>query len=143
MQNVFGSRSFLLDRIASFADQPSEYVNTLQQLTEAKKCLTGAMWRLFIVAKHTRQFGQQPMVYEDEETRYTHRFRRFAMLQSPPHTTYASYIQRIHVNNLDVEYTKQVIWDDLARAKHVLENTVILTAKETNTEMCHGEFVKV
>lgn len=146
---MFGARAFLLQRIVRFVDRTIdaitvlEFLHSNQLLNQAKKCLSEAILKILMVAKYTKQFDQQATVFDDERTRYIHRFGKFINLQSPAHPTYETYVAKMHTDQFNVDYMMEMIKQDLAKSKQILESLVIMTAKETSTQMCHGDFVKV
>lgn len=144
-----GSRAYLLDRISNFVDQTIEipdvynYLRTNQLVNHSKKCLSEAMLKILLSAKHTKQFDQRTLVFDDEETRYLHRFKPFVTLISPPHPTYQQFSEIVNIENFDVSRMKEIIKNDLAESKKVLEGLLAMSPEETNTEMCHDDFKEV
>ncbi|CEP10292.1 hypothetical protein [Parasitella parasitica] len=149
IQCVLGSRAYLLDRISNFVDQTIKkpgvynYLRTNQMMNHSKKCLSEAVLKLLLTVKHTNQFDQRGLVFDDEETRYAHRFKPFVSLISPPHPTYQQYLEIVNIENFDVSRMKEIIRNDFAESKKVLEGLLIMSPEETNTEMCHDDFKDV
>ncbi|KAL7317714.1 N-alpha-acetyltransferase, non-catalitic subunit, variant 2 [Mucor circinelloides] len=145
-QCVLGSRAYLLDRISNFMDQTIQipdvynYLRTKQLMNHSKKCLSEAMLKLLLTAKHTNQFDQRTLVFDDEETRYLHRFKPFIPLISPPHPTYQQFSEIVNIEDFDVSRMKEIIKNDFAEAKKVLEGLLAMSPEETNTDMCHDHF---
>ncbi|KAI8072180.1 Mak10 subunit, NatC N-terminal acetyltransferase-domain-containing protein [Gilbertella persicaria] len=135
-QCVLSSRAFLLDRISTFVDQPSYYIHTQQLLNHVKKTLSEAILKLLLTAKHTHQFDQRPLIFDDEETRYHQRFKSFMPLISPPHPSYAVYRENIEIQGFDVARMTEIIKSDLLEAKKALEHLLSLSPEETSTDMC-------
>ncbi|KAI8643537.1 Mak10 subunit, NatC N-terminal acetyltransferase-domain-containing protein [Parasitella parasitica] len=146
IQCVLGSRAYLLDRISNFMDQTIKkpdvynYLGTSQMTNHSKKCLSEAMLKLLLTIKHTNQFDQRALVFDDEETRYAHRFKSFVSLISPPHLTYQQYSEIVNIENFDAPRMREIIKNDFAESKKTLEGLLTMTPTETNTEMCHDDF---
>lgn len=138
-----------MERIAGYVDpslsstEVDNYLHTSQFLNHAKKCLSEAMLKILVTAKHLGQFDLQIHDFDDEETRYGHRFKPFVNLLSPPHPPYSTFLEMLDVAELDVTQMKQVIKRDLTGAKKTLEEVVASGAKETNSEMFHDGFIEV
>lgn len=149
VQCVLGSRAYLLDRISNFIDQTIEipdvynYLRTNQLLNYSKKCLSEAMLKILLSAKHTKQFDQRTLVFDDEETRYLQRFKPFVALISPPHPTYQQFSEIVSIENFDLSRMKEIIKNDLTESKKVLEGLLGMSPEETNTEMCNDDFKEV
>jgi hypothetical protein len=139
----------LLERISNYIDQSTQssgiyhYLRTNQLLNLAKKTLSEAILKIFLTAKHTNQLQLRPLVFDNEETRYLHRFKSFASLISPPHPSYDMYLETINIEDFDVPRMVGIIKSDLAESKKMLENVLSMSAVETNTEMCREHFVEV
>jgi hypothetical protein len=149
IQCVLGSRAYLLDRISNYIDPSIQspgaysYLRTNQLLNLAKKTLSEAMLKILLTAKYTNQLESRSLVFDNEETRYSHRFKSFASLISPPHPTYDMYLEIIDIEDFDVTRMVGIIKNDLVESKKTLENVLSMSAVETNTEMCHEHFVEV
>lgn len=139
----------MLDRISNFMDQTIQipdvynYLRTKQLMNHSKKCLSEALLKLLLTAKHTHQFDQRTLVFDDEETRYLHRFKPFIPLISPPHPTYQQFSEIVNIEDFDVSRMKEIIKNDFAEAKKVLEGLLAMSPEETNTDMCHDHFKEV
>ncbi|KAI9471887.1 MAG: Mak10 subunit, NatC N-terminal acetyltransferase-domain-containing protein [Benjaminiella poitrasii] len=145
VQCVLGSRAYLLERIYNYADQSTtndvyNYLSANQSLTHARKKLSEAMLKIFLVVKYSGQFDQRERVFDDEKTRYVHRFKPFAKLMSPPHPSYGMFLETVRVSDLDIPALLDIIKSDLTEAKKTLETVLTMSAEETNTEMCHDDF---
>lgn len=101
------------------------------------------MLKLLLTAKHTNQFDQRTLVFDDEETRYLHRFKPFISLISPPHPTYQQFSDVVNIEDFDVSRMIEIIKNDFAEAKKVLEGLLAMSPEETNTEMYHDHFKEV
>jgi hypothetical protein len=119
------------------------YISTQQLLNHAKKSLSEAILKILLSAKHTKQWNQRELVFDNEETRYVHRFKPFVSLMSPPHPTYEMFLETIQIEDFDIERMKVVIKKDLYEIKKVLENLLAMSPEETNTEMCAEQFKEV
>lgn len=146
---MLGSRAYLLERISNFSDQSSQppnlydYIRAQQLLNHAKKSLSEAVLKILLSAKYSKQWDQRELVFDNEETRYLHRFKPFVGLISPPHPTYDIFVETIDIEEFDVDRMKLIIKKDLGEAKKVLENVLAMTPEETNTEMCSNQFKEV
>ncbi|KAI8885702.1 Mak10-domain-containing protein [Backusella circina FSU 941] len=152
IQCVLGSHAFLLDRIAGFIDHttyPKEkvessfrFIQSNQYLNYAKKYLTAAILKILLTAQHTHQWVLRPPVYDDENTRYTHRFKSFMNLASPPHPTFEVYMETVHVVDLDPVVMVDIIKKDLLEAKKMTEVVLKMKPEDTKQEMCFTRFTE-
>lgn len=139
----------MLDRISNYIDTSIQspgvynYLRTNQLLNLAKKTLSEAMLKILLTAKHTKQLEFTPLVFDNEATRYAHRFKPFASLISPPHPSYDMYLETIAVEDFDVPRMISIIKNDLVETKKILEQVLSMSEVQTNTEMCHEHFVEV
>ena len=134
----------MLERIANFLypNARKDHLFTDQYLTHAKKSLSEAMLKILLSAKHTCQWNQRKLVFDDEHTRYLHRFKSFIPLISPPHPPYDLYLGNIQIEDFDVDKMKQVIKQDLYEAKRALDGVLHMSPEATHFEMCHSQFVE-
>jgi hypothetical protein len=119
------------------------YVRTNQLLTHAKKTLCEAILKMLISGSHTKQWDQRKLVFDNEKTRYLHRFKSFVSLISPPHPPFELFKKTIDIQDFDLDRMKEVIKNDLSEAKKMLENLLTLSAAETYTDMCREKFTEV
>lgn len=139
----------MLERISTYIEQSSKsadlynYVRTNQLLNHGKKSLSEAVLKILLCAKNTGQWGQRKLVFDNEETRYLHRFKSFIPLISPPHPSYELFLETVEIDDFDVDRMKEIITKDLEQTKKVLEHVLSMSAEETNTEMCHDRFTEV
>ncbi|KAI8979808.1 hypothetical protein BDF20DRAFT_532982 [Mycotypha africana] len=163
LQCVLGSRTFLLERMTSFTvEQTSsspavlanskqttsttevvDYVQVSQLLTQTKKILCEAILKLLLTAQYTGQLRQFKPIFDDEETRYTQRFKPFAALSSPPHPTYPMFLENITVEEMDVPQMLMIIKTDLERVRRYLEHILVLMPEEVNMDKCFDYFKSV
>lgn len=179
IQCVLGSRAYLLERIRNFMDTSSKaerafnYLRTHQLLTHGKKTLSEGILKTLLSAKFTHQWDQKRLVFDNEETRYLHRFKPFIPLVSPAHPPYEMYIESLEIDDFNedlikaelerysrgakksleervaershenLKRMKEVIKADLSEAKRMFEDVLTMSAEETNTEMCHTKFTEV
>lgn len=144
-----GSRAYLLERISTYIDQALKsptlfsYIRTNQLLNHAKKSLSEAVLKTLLCAENTAQWDQRKLVFDNEETRYLHRFKSFVSLISPPHPSYELFLETVKIDEFDVDRMKEIIKKDLDEAKKVLDVLLTMPEEDTNTEMCHDQFTEV
>lgn len=179
IQCVLGSRAYLLERIRNFMDTSTKalgaynYLRTNQLLTHGKKTLSEAILKTLLSAKFTHQWDQKRVVFDNEETRYLHRFKPFVPLVSPAHPPYDMYVKSLEIDDFNLDFIKkdleshsagakgslpdritqrshenlqrmkEVIKSDLSEAKRMFEDVLVMSSEETNTEMCHAKFTEV
>lgn len=119
------------------------YIRANQLLNHGKKSLSEAVLKILLCAENTEQWGQRKLVFDNEETRYSHRFKSFIPLISPPHPSYELFLETVEIDEFDVGRMKEIITKDLEETKKVLDLVLNMSAEETNTEMCHDRFTEV
>lgn len=127
----------------SSKDKQFSYAITNEYITRAKKNLSEAVLKILLCAKHTGQWNQRKLIFDNEETRYLQRFKPFQNLNSPPHPSYEVYSETMEIDDFDLKTMKSIISNNLDDAKKILEYVLTLSKEETNTEMCHDRFIEV
>lgn len=153
IQCVLSSHAYLLDRIAGFIDHATypkdkvestaRLIQSYQYLNYSKQYLTGAVLKILLTAQHTKQWVVRPPVYDNENTRYLHRFKSFMNLASPPHPTYEIYLETVHVAELDPAMMVDLIQKELTEAKKMTEIVLKMKPQDTKQEMCSARFTEV
>ncbi|KAI9025354.1 Mak10 subunit, NatC N-terminal acetyltransferase-domain-containing protein [Phycomyces nitens] len=156
MQYILDSRMFLADRIQSFVSSESSQANNsqhgtgvqksnwlycLSMLFKAKKNLVIGVYRLLRCVVKTGQLELRPLGYDDEATRYQHRFKSFAGLASPPAPSYETYAndQSQNINTSEWLYS---CLGELKEAKSIFDTLLNHSGPDTKTEMCEDGFKK-
>jgi hypothetical protein len=82
-------------------------------------------------------------VFDNEETRYLHRFKPFVSLISPPHPSFELFKKTVEIEDFDLDRMIEIIKNDFSEAKKMLESVLLLSPEETNTDMCRKKFTEV
>ncbi|KAI8379557.1 Mak10 subunit, NatC N-terminal acetyltransferase-domain-containing protein [Radiomyces spectabilis] len=116
--------------------------NAVQYMTQAKRELSAGVMKICLVLEKKNRLLSRPLRFDDERTRYDHRFKMFAPLCMPPHPSYDSYRHSINIKNLTVENllnAARLHFDAAKRTLNILKN---VPASETNMEMCEDYYQK-
>lgn len=109
-----------------------------------RKALTSGLYKLLVLLQSkTHQLAVPKLRFDDEETRFRHRFKCFLALNSPPPPAFASFKDTLNAPNVSAQELVQGAEADLKVAKEALKLTRDMSAQATATEMCHPEFEQV
>ncbi|KAI8989386.1 Mak10 subunit, NatC N-terminal acetyltransferase-domain-containing protein [Pilobolus umbonatus] len=147
-QTVLSSHAYLLERILNFIDSPEEgaganaysYICSQQLIVHAQQNLCAAVLKILIAAKFTNQWKCTLPVFDNEETRFLHRFKSFLPLTSPPQPTYEMFSESIKVVDIDIDALIKMVKHDLGEAKKVLESLMVMEPSGNHTEMIHDAY---
>ncbi|KAL0075348.1 Mak10 subunit, NatC N-terminal acetyltransferase-domain-containing protein [Phycomyces blakesleeanus] len=120
---------------------PSDLLECLSLLYKAKKNLVVAVYRLLRCVEKTGQLELRPLGFDDEATRFQHRFKSFAGLASPPAPSYETYVE---TQNFDINISEWLCscLAELKEAKGIFDTLLNHPAADTKTEMCEDAFKK-
>lgn len=118
-----------------------ETLHARQQLLVFRKALTSGLYKLLVLLQSkTHQLAVPKLRFDDEETRFRHRFKSFLVLNSPPPPSFAAFKDTLEAQNVSVLELMQGAEADLKAAKEALKVTRDMSPQVTSTEMCHKEF---
>ncbi|KAF7723308.1 hypothetical protein EC973_002105 [Apophysomyces ossiformis] len=154
LQYVLDNHRYLLDRIASHAfisqseqkmktragRDPVADIRTLLWINEAKQSLSAGIYKLLIVLQSLKRLTIRPVLFDDEATRFRHRFKPFAALASPPFPSYELFVKTTTTDAAAFDLHKAS--KDFSIAKDKLESILNADVADLQTDMCTEAFRK-
>ncbi|KAI8575663.1 hypothetical protein K450DRAFT_260574 [Umbelopsis ramanniana AG] len=115
---------------------------SLQLINSIKYDLNISVWRTLIAFEKINLIKKPSLAFDDEETRYQHRFKAFANLwnfELPPYERFRNDVNVASEKPMDQLHAAQM---SLNRAKDNLRRIIPESALQTKTELCADSYKK-
>ncbi|KAI8084806.1 Mak10 subunit, NatC N-terminal acetyltransferase-domain-containing protein [Halteromyces radiatus] len=130
--------------IHDYYDQErTAYSQYIQQLNVVKKQMSLGVLKLLLAMKKTGQWKQQPLHFDDPETRFKHRLKPFAVLSFPVAQDYTQFLQHTSIDHLTARALLDEASSYFVTAKKTLEILIREPITVSKTELCHDTSQKV